>query len=660
MKMTQLSKSPQRKVRFAASHTEIVLESDHLADAQRSPDPSAINERKSGRQKEVMDSKARGYGYLLEGSFENPVFDVQRQLNLFCQLHSAPDTTPRGLERYLSQEHDRERKEARLKCIHDVLAENNTLRLKDGIRVSEKEICYRIAKVSRSASRTSRRFARRFGKADERAVWKRELSESSSKVRKMISTIKIERAEVCPVVRHLFVAKTGTGHPDFESCKASYSEPYRYASLLSDAMFTKAQLQLQQDKQVFIERTYFSPLERGSEVASILSEGDKKQSSFEGSVPTIGEWILNDPEAESFRRCPGIVNGNDDMSDMDDSILFNRKHLDKSNSNSTPGSPAMATVAESEKSHNNGSVTNSRQSTNSASHFISKLAVGSYDMNMTCSAAEATPKVMDDSVASPKFADIRLTEDDKIDCDDYYYDDDSTTVDIQGRNKEDLKLQDDPSTSWEEMSWSCLDLDDSLSLENYSPVLVSRSAKKINQLLKAEQWAMQQPCPLLEGCSPTKIGLRMSDRSRKTKATRTGWESFQGKTSTPGLADCAQSTKTVKKTKKGKMPKFLKRFSSSRSMTTHCGKEEGCTMPATSHTKTARKRSLLACHLSTPGVFLPNEADSQSENFCYSPSELTSSEFTVDTHATMGSTRSLKFWEAAFCSFRKPKMQNQP
>ncbi|CAB9504473.1 expressed unknown protein [Seminavis robusta] len=166
----------RRFVRFAQESSFEVryLDVDEEGDAQRSHMSADFAERKERRRQEAEECKSKGYGFLMMDSFEDPVAHVQKHINAFARL---PDNVcGRGLERQVSNKHDWERREWRAKCVQNVLAAESKLRFQGGWN-DEDNIWEELAKISKQASRSAKRFARRLGKADEVVVQQGELED---------------------------------------------------------------------------------------------------------------------------------------------------------------------------------------------------------------------------------------------------------------------------------------------------------------------------------------------------------------------------------------------------------------------------------------------------------------------------------------------------
>ena len=731
------------KIRFAdeSSNQVIVLESDPESDAQYSLDPesdaqysldpSDFRERRERRQQEAENCKQRDYAVLLDDCFQDPVAHVQRQINLFCQLPSSdPDdqataATPRGLEGRISRKHDQERKEARTKCIQDVLVENDKLRFRFGTRLSEEEIWQSLCKVSREASRTSRRFARRLGKADALVVQLGEIDDSN-KAASMINDIKAEKMKKSrgSHTRHstrmhhggsrrasysgstttyqTMVASAGRNLPsksasdrclglalqspleqlelDFDQTartgktpvsRLSSSSPERDSTKRRWSSFKKvgkedaALPKSPKEHRGLLKRCYSWSMGNGS------SNKDLKQaqSLSDHVVPTqlpsdeIAVCPLDNQVSESlgYSANSGEIDNNDDMSEMGDSILFNRKRTRKSASSKSPrhpiGPPALlATLDEVDQSWNDSTNHNSQKSNAAADDFLSRWAGGNHVKAITGTGTKtaATPKFLNESFDSLDLTDLRLvTKDDDDD------DDDSITFVNDDRDGDDWKPKSPPATRWDS-SWSALDvMEDSLTMEE-SPVSKARPTRKTSQLQKAEQWAMQRSCPRLASSSSSR---RSEGNVRVKKTTATGRGHFpepSGWKSTSALLDTTDPKQKSEKKRGGKLRKLLNLWSSKSSLTV-AEEEKSPKMPLTRHTKPEKKRQngkrdTLARHSSTPVLFA-SDGDSR-KGLVRTPSGLT-----ADSNSSSGSGKSLRksFRDgfASFASFKKSKVKER-
>lgn len=122
--------------------------------------------------KQLLKVKARrfrstGLGILLADTFKDPNPHLcQKSLNAFTQLPS--DLYNRGIERYLSKEHDMQRTKKKKQILQDVLAQARSLNSVRNMPSVEKQNI--LSLFAKHLSRDAELFARRIGLADEQAV----------------------------------------------------------------------------------------------------------------------------------------------------------------------------------------------------------------------------------------------------------------------------------------------------------------------------------------------------------------------------------------------------------------------------------------------------------------------------------------------------------
>jgi len=118
--------------------------------------------RKAARE-DGKQGRKDGYDKLIDGSFSDPKENVQKSLNEFVR-HS----NQRGIERFTSKPHYKERKEERLNAIRAVLLGQTQAHLK-GLPADQK--AQQLREVSLVFCLNAKVFARRMGKADEAAAY---------------------------------------------------------------------------------------------------------------------------------------------------------------------------------------------------------------------------------------------------------------------------------------------------------------------------------------------------------------------------------------------------------------------------------------------------------------------------------------------------------
>ena len=534
---TSMQQTTAKGVRFAeeSSFQVEIVESNEEADELRSLDPIDLYTRRVRRRQEVENCTRRDYGTLLDDSFDDPLDDVQRHINLFCQLpynaksaepltgdqHDTDAATPRGLEEYISVQHNQERKEARLVCIQNVLQEFDRLRFDNGNRhLSDEEKWRVLGKTSRDGSRTARRFARRMGKADARVVLRGELAagegdHAPNKALKMIKAIKATRS------RKIRRRNSRDHLPlDDSSRRASFSDCTATSQPMQEA-----------------------------KVASLSTE---KQRSLVNRCYSWSKGTSKD------KLSNGKVEDSDAILDMNDSIFGKRrkrKGKQRVTSPKCPSPPVLATSNEGSRScHDSANIDNSQQSNTSAVNFMSNWAGGQHINSI------AKQNFNNESIASLDLEDLGLVAMDGGDDDDG----DSISVHRNVRRGDDLKPQAPPSTRWDS-SWSNLDvMEESLTPED-SPVSSRSQTRKVSQLHKAEQWAMQRSCPKLTTSSSSSRKEPKDDRQRQmiTGARRQKLQGMSTWKSTPTLFDSADAMVVSEKRRGSKTRQFLNRWNMS-------------------------------------------------------------------------------------------------
>lgn len=617
--MQQQPETAAKGVSFAeeSSFQVVIVESSEEADELRSLDPRDLYTRKVRRRQDVENCIRQDYGTLLDDSFQDPLDDVQRHINLFCQLPSIGksqtegqhDTaTPRGLEEHLSAQHNQERKEARLMCIHSVLQEHDILRFdnRNG-HLSDEEKWKVLGKISRDGSRTARRFARRMGKADERVVLRGELAVAEgdlapNKARKMILVIKA-------------------------NCNSKIRRRDSRDRLLLDDSSRRAS---------FSESTASS---RPMQESTVASQSPEKQ---RGIVKRCYSWSKGTAK-DSFAN-----ENSDTMLDMNDSIFGKRRKRKTKKSITTPrrpSPPVVATLDEGSRScHDSANIDISQQSNTSAVNFMSKWAGGQHVTSI------AKQNTSHESFASLDLEDLGLVATDGNDDDS---DDESITVDSNVRRGDDLKPQTPPSTRWDS-SWSQLDvMEESLTLVD-SPVSGDSQIRMVSQLQKAEHWALQRSCPKLTTSSSSPKKEPKDDRQRQM-ISGTRQEKLQGMSawkSTPTMVDSADVSQMSEKRRGGKMRHLLNRWSSkSLKSFAEDEKKPGATRSKEKRLRKSEKRNkLLVDRPANPALDGVNSRDL----FDRSPSDLTA-ESTSTVEGPLRKPSKVGITLASFGSFKKSK-----
>ena len=143
-------------------------------------------EHKRAIQREAREWRKTGLGILLRDTFVNPnPKQTQSCLNAFTRL--ADNDYCRGIERYLSQQHDAQRHERKTHFIQDVVEQARYLQsLKDRNYLTDEEAREKLAEFSALQSKCAEVFARRIAKADETVV---KQGEDPSGAAKLVNTL---------------------------------------------------------------------------------------------------------------------------------------------------------------------------------------------------------------------------------------------------------------------------------------------------------------------------------------------------------------------------------------------------------------------------------------------------------------------------------------
>ena len=116
-------------------------------------------------RKESLELKSKGIGILVRDSFHSPAQVAQEQINTFVQL--PPEVCGRGLEKYLSRQHEEERLFAKETARATVLTGQKTMKQQGH---SPEKIAARLSARLRECSLAAKVFARRMAIADELAA----------------------------------------------------------------------------------------------------------------------------------------------------------------------------------------------------------------------------------------------------------------------------------------------------------------------------------------------------------------------------------------------------------------------------------------------------------------------------------------------------------
>jgi hypothetical protein len=153
--------------------------------------PWEHQENKRTMKEEAREWRKTGLGILLRDVFASPNESrTQRCLNAFAQL--ADGEYARGIERHLSQQHDRQRVQGRRNFIQDVLEQARYLESHPFL--SEDEKSNKLAEFSALQSKCSEVFARRLGKADEAAALQGEDPKAAVRLASRLFRIEMRRS----------------------------------------------------------------------------------------------------------------------------------------------------------------------------------------------------------------------------------------------------------------------------------------------------------------------------------------------------------------------------------------------------------------------------------------------------------------------------------
>lgn len=176
--------SVQKGVRFVEEYNT-VLEVESVLNVEEGIEeklwypPDYHRECKMIIKREAKEWRKSGLGILLRDCFVDPnPTQSQLCLNAFTQL--SDNDYFRGLERYLSQEHDIQRIQRKRDYILDVVEQARYLGSLRGLTEDERRD--KLAEFSTLQSKCAEVFAQRLGKADEQVVKKGEDPEAAAEL----------------------------------------------------------------------------------------------------------------------------------------------------------------------------------------------------------------------------------------------------------------------------------------------------------------------------------------------------------------------------------------------------------------------------------------------------------------------------------------------
>jgi len=105
-----------------------------------------------------------GYSILLDNTFENPSKNAEEFVSAFVQLPCGDSDTLRGIERYISDKHDEDRRCMQNRSIKALLICQRIMHQRGW---KDSEINEELAIISKRFSGCAADFARRLGRADE-------------------------------------------------------------------------------------------------------------------------------------------------------------------------------------------------------------------------------------------------------------------------------------------------------------------------------------------------------------------------------------------------------------------------------------------------------------------------------------------------------------
>lgn len=167
---------------------------------------------KRGQKHSIIKVRQKGGDRLVEASFADPPKDVQKSLNEFTR-----HTDGRGLERHSCPSHFKERAAARSTAVKAILLGQKQA-TKQGLRLED--VSEQIRELSLQYCLSAKIFARRMGKADEYAVYKKLLSGSNMSIDTYASAKKGTNKKSCLKTAETSVPKKISVQKRSTSCSA--------------------------------------------------------------------------------------------------------------------------------------------------------------------------------------------------------------------------------------------------------------------------------------------------------------------------------------------------------------------------------------------------------------------------------------------------------
>lgn len=183
-------RSQRQRVHFVAKADTVLEVESYMEDAALVPklwyNAQELKVLKSDIKESAREWRKTGLGILLHDTFDKQTDDhpelTQKCLNAFAQLSESEYN--RGIERYLSRQHDEKRVQVKHNHVQDVLEQERYLQNHSRLSVEQRRM--KLAEFAQLQSKAAEVFARRVGKADERAVMR---GEDPSAAPKLISEI---------------------------------------------------------------------------------------------------------------------------------------------------------------------------------------------------------------------------------------------------------------------------------------------------------------------------------------------------------------------------------------------------------------------------------------------------------------------------------------
>ena len=149
-------------VRFAEQHNETVLFCTSAYSKSLWYTQEDFREWKRSSRNIAKSWREKGFGVLLDDTFERPSSDAQKQITAFVRLDD--ENYVRGMERYLNQEHDEERTAMKERAMDGFLRYQRRFQRRGDC--CPEESAEHLSLFLQDCSHGARRFAERMGVAD--------------------------------------------------------------------------------------------------------------------------------------------------------------------------------------------------------------------------------------------------------------------------------------------------------------------------------------------------------------------------------------------------------------------------------------------------------------------------------------------------------------